>query len=381
MTNILFIHQSADLYGSDKTLLLLLKYINRAKFNPVVIIPLDGPLKEELEKIDVEVHITPVLKLYRDIVMPKNSLKFFTEYKRAIRFLDSLNQKHRFEIIYSNTLAVSLGLFYAKKRKIKHIWHVHEIIVHPKIVAALFPKLLKRYADVIVANSEMTLHNLIEREPQIKEKSIVIHNGIEPKTGIPDKVSKIDFGFQQDDLIITLIGRINRLKGHKLLLNSFIRNFSNQKDIKLLFVGSPVFGQENYLYEVEEIIKSNNLEENVKILPFTKNLDPIWQITDIAVMPSTEAESFGLVAVEAMLAQKPVIGSNHGGLTEIIVHNETGLLVKPNCESELASAIQKLINNPEGRMEMGIKGYKRATENFSIASYVDNFENLFDSLK
>ncbi len=381
MTKILFIHQSADLYGSDKTLLLLLKHINKVKFKPVVIIPVDGPLKDELEKIDVEVYITPVLKLYRDIVIPKNSLKFFGEYKKAIKFLDSLNQKHRFEIIYSNTLAVSLGMFYAKKRKIKHIWHVHEIIVHPKIVATIFPKLLKKYADVIVANSFMTLQNLIEREPQIKEKSIVIHNGIEPKTRILDNVSKTDFGFQQDDLIITLIGRINRLKGHKLLLNSFIRNFSDQKNIKLLFVGSPVFGQENYLYEVEEIIKSNNLKENIKILPFTKNLDPIWQVTDIAVMPSTEAESFGLVAVEAMLAQKPVIGSNHGGLTEIIVNNETGFLVKPNCESELASAIQKLINNPEVRMEMGIKGHKRVTENFSIASYVDNFENLFESLK
>jgi len=381
MKTILFIHQSADLYGSDKTLLLLLKHINRVKFNPVVIIPFEGPLKEELKKLGVEVHITPVLKLYRDIIMPKNSLKFLAEYKKAIGFLDSLNQKHRFEIIYSNTLAVSLGLFYAKKRKIKHVWHVHEIIVHPKIVATIFPKLLKKYADVIVANSSMTLQNLIEREPLIKEKSIVIHNGIEPKTGIQQKGVKTDFGFKQDDLIITLIGRISRLKGHKLLLNSFIKNFSNQKDIKLLFVGSPVLGQEKYLYEIEEIIKSNNLQDNVKILPFTKDLDPIWNITDIAVMPSTEAESFGLVAVEAMLAQKPVIGSNHGGLTEIIVHNETGLLVKPNCEAELTLAIQKLIDNPESRIEMGIKGHKRAIKNFSIESYIHSFENLFLTLK
>lgn len=381
MTNILFIHQSADLYGSDKTLLLLLSHIDRAKFNPVVIIPLDGPLKEELEKIDVEVHITPVLKLYRNIVTPKNSLKFFTEYKRALRFLDMLHKKHRFEIIYSNTLAVSLGMFYARKRKIKHIWHVHEIIVHPKIVATLFPKLLKRYADVVVSNSETTQQNLIEREPLIKGKSIVIHNGIEPKNEITNTVSKADFGFHNDDLIITLIGRINRLKGHKLLLNSFIKNFSQQKNIKLLFVGSPVFGQENYLHEVEEIIKTNNLTETVKILPFTKNLDSIWQATDIAVMPSTEAESFGLVAVEAMLAKKPVIGSNHGGLTEIIVHNDTGLLVKPNCETELAAAIQQLIDSPEQRLEMGINGHQRAIESFSIDAYVQNFENLFLSLK
>ena len=138
MINILFIHQSADLYGSDKTLLQLLTYIDRKKFNPIVIIPLDGPLKEELEKINIEVYITPVLKLYRNIVTLKNSIKFFSEYKKAINFLDELNRKHQFDIVYSNTLAVSLGMIYAKKRKIKHVWHVHEIIVHPKIIAFLY---------------------------------------------------------------------------------------------------------------------------------------------------------------------------------------------------------------------------------------------------
>ena len=50
MKNILFIHQSADLYGSDKTLLLLLSKLDKTRFNPIVVIPLDGPLKEELEK-------------------------------------------------------------------------------------------------------------------------------------------------------------------------------------------------------------------------------------------------------------------------------------------------------------------------------------------
>ena len=381
MLNILFIHQSADLYGSDKTLLQSLTYIDKTKFNPVVVIPIDGPLKEELEKINIEVYINPVLKLYRNVVSPKNSIKFLREYKTAIQFLDTLNKIHKFDIVYSNTLAVSLGMIYAKKRKIKHIWHVHEIIVHPKIIATIFPKLLNKYADSIVCNSEATQHNLIERQPQIKAKSIVIHNGVEPKIEFQNTFSKSDFGFNSEDLIITLIGRINRLKGHKLLLNSFINNFADQKNIKLLFVGSPVLGQENYLYEVEEIIKTNNLTEKVKILPFTKNLNSIWQITDIAVIPSTEAESFGLVAVEAMIAKKPVIGSNHGGLTEIIINNETGILVEPNNESELTTAIQQLVDNPKIRLDMGEKGQQRAIETFSIASYIQNFENLFLKLK
>ena len=60
MKNILFVHQSAELYGSDKTLLLLLKHINKQKFCPIVVLPNDGPLKKELEKENIEVFITPV---------------------------------------------------------------------------------------------------------------------------------------------------------------------------------------------------------------------------------------------------------------------------------------------------------------------------------
>jgi glycosyltransferase involved in cell wall biosynthesis len=381
MINILFIHQSADLYGSDKTLLQLLTYLDRTKFNPVVVIPLNGPLKDELEKVNVEVYITPVLKLYRNIVTPKNGLKFFSEYKKAIRFLDEINEKHKFDIIYSNTLAVLLGMIYAKKRKIKHIWHVHEIIIHPKIIANFFPKLLNKYADSIVCNSIATLANLTQRIPQIKDKSIVIYNGVEPINEINATVCKTDFGFKTNDIIITLVGRIYRLKGHKLLLSSFIKHFSDQENVKLLFVGSPVIGQEKYLYEVEEIIKTNLITDKVKILPFTKNLNSIWQITDIAVMPSTEAESFGLVAVEAMMAKKPVIGSNHGGLTEIIINDKTGLLFEPNNEKKLTEAIQYLLDNPIRRLEIGENGQNSVIEKFSITSYIQNFENLFLTLK
>ena len=64
MKNILFIHQSSELYGSDKTLLLLLKSIDKNKFFCTVVLPNEGPLKEELDLIGIKVIISPVLKLH-----------------------------------------------------------------------------------------------------------------------------------------------------------------------------------------------------------------------------------------------------------------------------------------------------------------------------
>lgn len=376
MKNILFIHQSAELYGSDKTLLMLLKNLDKKKFNSVVILPFDGPLRIELEKENIKVVIAPVLKLYRKMFSLTNILKFLKDIKQAFKAIDELDKIYKFDLIYSNTLAVLLGMIYANKRKIKHIWHVHEIIIHPKMIATIFPKLLNRYATQVICNSNATKKNLTERIDQLNEKTVVIYNGVEEFNLEALNVSKEEFGFKSDDIIITLVGRISRLKGHKWVLSAFINKLAQNPRIKLLFVGSPVENQEFYLEEIADIISKNKIDDKVKIIPFTKELSKIWSITDIAIIPSTEPESFGLVAVEAMLAKKPVVASNHGGLTEIVINEETGFLVESNNETKLIESISKLVENPEQRKLFGENGYKRAIEEFSLKAYVENFEKV-----
>ena len=380
MKNILFIHQSSELYGSDKTLFLFLKHLDRRLYNPIVLLPSLGPLKNELEKINIKVIIAPVLKIYRDMFSFRNMLKFYKDYKKAIQIIDFINDDNKIHVVYSNTLAVLLGLCYARKRKIKHLWHVHEIIVHPKFIANLFPKLLNRFADVVICNSYATKLNLVQRKPELEFKIVVVHNGIETNLSNLIIPCKEDFGFLNSDVLITLVGRISRLKGHKWILNTFLEHLNEIENIKILFVGSPVEGQEYYLEEIKNIIVSNALNDKIKILPFTPDLSTIWQITDIAIMPSTEAESFGLVAAEAMLFGKPVIASNQGGLTEIVIHNDTGFLVQPNDNVQLSDAILKLISNTELRTEFGENGRKRILFEFTIEKYVAEISKCLNDI-
>jgi len=96
----------------------------------------------------------------------------------------------------------------------------------------------------------------------------------------------------------------------------------------------------------------------------------------VAVVPSTEPEPFGMVAIETMLASKPVVAANHGGLTEIVIHNETGFLVELNNIIALKEALEKLINNLELRISFGKNGLQRAKENFSIQNYVTKIEDI-----
>ena len=379
MITILIIHQSAELYGSDKTLLLLLKHIDKTKFYPVVVLPNEGILKDELEKENIEVVIAPVLKLSRKMFTPKNIFKFIKDIKIGISILDKLNKKHHFDIVYSNTLAVSLGMIYAKKRKIKHLWHVHEIIIRPKIIAAIYPKLLMIFSDLVVCNSIATQKNLTQRIPKLESKSIVIYNGIEiPKGSNPDK---INLGFPVDNIVISLVGRISSWKGQQLLVSAFVILAKKHLNIKLVFLGSAPLNQEHFEISLKNKIAENKLQEHVVIFPFQKEIAKFWNSIDIAVVPSTEPEPFGLVAAEAMLAKKPVIAANHGGLAEIVIDDVTGFLVAPNDAIALAEAISKLIDNPELRTQFGKKGHERVINEFSIERHVDQFEAIFENFQ
>ncbi|MCW4469156.1 glycosyltransferase family 4 protein [Flavobacterium sp. MFBS3-15] len=379
MKNILVIHQSAELYGSDKMLLTLLSRIDRAVFNPIVILPGEGPLKEEFEKLGIRVFIAPVLKLYRDMFTPAKLLNFVKGYRQTMKILGKLHNEYKFDLVYSNTLAVLSGMLFARKKRLKHVWHVHEIIEHPKMIANGFAWLLNRYANTVICISYACKDNLTKRQAGLEKKCVIIHNGLQTEgEGMALTNQKEIFGFAPNDIVVTLVGRISRFKGHKWLMSSYI-GYLRDTGIKLFIVGSTVPGQEFYLHELEEMIKDHQLENKVILLPFTKNMKAVWAATDIGVVPSTEPEPFGLVALEAMLAQKPVVASNHGGLTEIVVDNETGYLVHPGNEELLANAIKKLAYDEVLRAKLGNNGQERAFSHFSVTNYVAQISKILDA--
>lgn len=378
MKNILFIHQSAELYGSDKTLLYLVVNLDKKKFFPIVILPNEGPLKTELEKENIKVIIAPVLKLYRKMFTPSNLVKFGKDYFKGTKTIKAIKKEHKIDFIYSNTLAVLLGFFYSFFHKTKHIWHVHEIIESPTIFTKFFRFFLNNATNTVVIHNSKATSNFWN----CKGKNQVIWNGIttfpEITTEEKETIRKTILN-ANNEIVFALVGRISRWKGQMLLLDTFNELIKTHQNIKLVYIGSAPPNQEHFLNALKEKIREYDLTNQVTIIPFQENINQLWQTIDIAVVPSTEPEPFGMVAIEAMFAKKPVVAANHGGLMEIVVNNETGFLVEPNNKIALKEALEKLINNPELRTTLGEKGFQRATENFSIENYVRKIEDILEN--
>ena len=168
--NILFVHQSAEMYGSDKVLLYLVSGLLPLGFHPIVLLPEDGPLLAALQKAGVETHIVPVTKLDRKTLSFGGLLGLPWSLLRSVRSISRLIKDRPISLVYSNTLAVLGASVWAKLRGIPHIWHVHEILMSPKVVRHGFPLVLRLLADKIICNSTMTKAWVVGEQPKLEKK-------------------------------------------------------------------------------------------------------------------------------------------------------------------------------------------------------------------
>jgi glycosyltransferase involved in cell wall biosynthesis len=132
------------------------------------------------------------------------------------------------------------------------------------------------------------------------------------------------------------------------------------------------------LNALQQEIDASPARQCFVLQPFAQNVWSILDACDMAVIPSTEPESFGMVALEAMAASKPVIAANHGGLAEIVVQGETGLLVQPGNTLALADGIRHLAADMDLRRQMGESGLVRFRNEFTLGRHIENMTRVYD---
>ncbi|WP_417070253.1 glycosyltransferase family 4 protein [Niveibacterium terrae] len=381
--NILIVHQSAELYGSDRVLIQLAEGLNaREEFHPIVVLPESGPLLIELRRIGVEVHVAEVAKLSRAAFSPRGVLGLLGKARRGLRQLDALVAGRAISVVHSNTIAVLAGALWARLRRVPHVWHVHEIIRSPSLVRRLFPFLIRLLSDFVISNSTQTEAWLLGEQPRLKKRSRVVFNGLpslaEPERG-RSEVFRETVGADADTLIVTLAGRINRWKGQSVLIEAagILLRTDLASRLRYVIVGSAAPGLEDLPEQLRQRAQELGVGNVVVFRPFIEDVWPVWFGSDIAVVPSIEPEPFGMVAIEAMAAGLPVVAAGHGGLLDIIEEGASGLLVTPGSAEDLARAIARLARDARLRRTLGEAGRERQKEKFSATSYVEGIENVY----
>jgi N-acetyl-alpha-D-glucosaminyl L-malate synthase BshA len=130
----------------------------------------------------------------------------------------------------------------------------------------------------------------------------------------------------------------------------------------------------------EQLARELGVQRDVLFLGNQDSMEELLPLADVFLLPSS-SESFGLVALEAMSAEVPVVASNVGGLPEVVTHGVTGYLHDPGHVPGFVSSVLKLLTHETLRRTMGRRGRTLARERFSVDEMVDRYVKVYDSLR
>jgi glycosyltransferase involved in cell wall biosynthesis len=383
----LIFDHTAQLGGGEIALYDLVRFLDRSRVTPVVVLGSEGPLADKLRSLDatgkgVELHILPmaeeVLHTKKDS-LGAGSLLQAGKLLHAVGYIGGLARfirEQQIDLIHTNSLKADiLGGIAGKLAGCPVIWHIRDRI-EPDYLPAKVVWLMRRLARVlpryVIANSTATL-------------ATVHLDGKVPGSAVASGVDMNRFEAPVRPVMpanptVGIVGRLCGWKGQHIFLEAAAMVRREWLDVRFQVIGAALF-QEKYIEEELKTLAARlGLTDVVEFTGFRSDVNELIQQLTILVHASTTGEPFGQVIVQGMAASKPVVATNGGGVPEIVVDGVTGYLVPMSDAPAMAAAIGRLLAHPAEAAEMGRKGRERIVGKFTIESSAHAIEAIYDSV-
>jgi glycosyltransferase involved in cell wall biosynthesis len=350
----------------------------------------DLPTSENMNGIEVHspkiVDATHVISAFISEELKKwgTGLKFFNDIfvynlLSASKFINQVSLKNNFDlVVIHDWLSAMAGLIIKGSLKLPVVFHVHSTEEQrtgdgSSIIKELEKRMASQADMVITVSYSMRDHLISLGYP--KEKINVVWNGCDPELYDPKKVDqnlvnylKEMYEIKEGERVILFIGRLTWIKGVENLVLAFPEVLKDFPNTKLIILGK---GEEHD--DLIELCERLKIKDKVKIrseFVSVKERIAHYALADVCVFPSF-AEPFGIVSLEAMSMEKPVVVGATGisGFKEQVIYggeNECGVHVDGKNVESIAAGIKEVLGDPERARRMGLNGRKRVIEYFSI---------------
>ncbi len=221
-----------------------------------------------------------------------------------------------------------------------------------------------------LADTVVLFHQgLVTRAKALTLPFQVIHNGIHAENFHNAQPAK-DIRDNKNQIIITYIGRLDKIKGYLDFLTVAKKLASSNVQYKFVVVGNT--------HNREEVMKQYS-NKQIVFTGVRKDIPAVLAVSDMLILP-TYGDGLPNVIMEAMAAGLPCIGTNINGLPYLIEDSVTGFTISPGDTKALEEKIQRLANNKELREHMGVAGYKKIMREFNWEYIVKEYSELFGNL-
>ena len=391
--NILYLDSGSGIGGGQRSLLLLLKLLDKQRFSPFVGCLADCPFADEVAKTGAYViplslpeahNKTDKVKRFtlRDLLNDFQQLRVIGQLHQAVK-------QHSISLIHANSLSVALlGGIVAK-------WHRIPILMHKRYATSygILDKICAKLLQRVILVSEATRWDFAPTE-----KQTLIYNGVdleefqasqaEVESLRTELLSENEEVTQKGTesthpLFVGVVTRITPEKGIHFLVRAMAelkKTELNSVNIKLLIVGGPYFQKDHdYMASLKQEVVDLDVADSVIFTGFLSDTRVVTSLLDIVLVPSIIPEACPRTIIEAMAVGKPVIATPLGGSKELVTA-ETGVLVPPENAEAIASAIAELANDSKQLTEMGKAARRRAEQLFSSEKNSALTEAVYEEL-
>lgn len=243
-----------------------------------------------------------------------------------------------------------------------------------------FNKFWLRNINCSISVSEAIRTDFVEHYGFDRSRAIYIPNAIEA-SGFDDASDpsvrqqvRVEIGAEERDIVIGFVGRLSPEKGQDTLISAVSRLIGKDLPVKLVLVGD---GPERK--RLENQANSEGIGSSVKFLGVRNDVPRVLSGVDIFALAS-KSEGMPGVLIEAGFAGLPSVAYDVGGVTEVLTHETTGMVVPAGDFESLVNELEGLVNRPEWRAQMGGRARAWCRSKFDLSVIADQYKRLFDQL-
>ncbi|MCE5310972.1 MAG: glycosyltransferase family 4 protein [Acidobacteriales bacterium] len=350
--------------GAERDLAKLARYLNPDLFSVhVACFHADGERRAEIEAAGIPILVLPVRSFHN-----RTAIHGAFQLQRYVR-------RHHIQLIQAfdaptSIFTVPLGRLFGVRAVISNHLCFRFLIPPPNYYGL---RLVDFLAHRIVVNAEAIKQHLIEDYGLSSERIFVCHNGVESSVFFPSSQPRPPL-LADASVVIGTLCVFREEKRVDVLLQAFARLLPLDPRIRLLIVGDGEM-REKWMARRNEL----GLRQTCHFEITTANVPQWMRLMDVFVL-SSRSEGFPNAVLEAMACGCATVASNVGGVPELIMHGETGLLFRPDDLEDLAYQLSTLIKEPSLRHRLGKAAANRARTQFSMEKTARRMEALYSTL-
>lgn len=394
----LILDNSLAFGGSTQSLCYLLRALDREQFEPILVA---GQTSEFLaEHFDCTCYHrapgfcwqnnlvyrkTVALPVFRFWFLRKvlNLLCFlcwvaFVTIPEAVQYF-RLGRKHRVALVHLNNMfgCQLAGILAAKLLRVPCVAHLRDFEAVDS-----FTRFYAGQIDHHVAISDAIRDNL--RQLGVPDERITV---VSDALDLADFQPAAEVGYLAEEFGLApgqptfgIFGRVVEWKGIREFILAAREVLYDIPEARGFIVGGPSDGDENFFLAMQQLVTDLGLNGRVVFTGYRKDVSALMGLMSVVVHASVRPEPFGMVIIEGMAMEKPVVATRGGGALDIVIDKETGLLAEMGDVKALGYAISTLLGRHDLRRTMGLAGRARVVQQFTSSRYASQMATIYQSL-